>query len=185
MLGSINASVVIGKIKGIDIRDYGSNNAGFTNAVRILGFSYAVLVLLCDAFKTVIAIILAKNILPNNILSTYLSGIGTVLGHNFPIYFNFKGGKGVVVSIVSMLFANWLIGIVVIIFSASIMFFTRYISLGSIIGCMIVIIISFVFKWGDWNYMMFALSLSSLALYMHRGNIKRLIARTEKKINIK
>ncbi len=186
LLGSISTSIIASKLMiGDDIRNHGSGNAGATNALRTLGKKGAIIVVLGDVLKTVIAILIAKLILKNNPSAIYIAGIGAVLGHNFPLYFRFKGGKGIVVSTTVMLFADPLIGIIVMIFALTIMAVTRYVSLGSILGAVLFAILSLIFKTATPDFVVFALMLALLAIYMHKGNIARLLSGTENKLSFK
>lgn len=185
LIGSINSSIIIGKIlTGKDLRDYGSGNAGATNALRVLGKKAGILTFVFDALKTVIAILICQAIFKENKeIAIYLSGIGTVLGHNYPLWFKFKGGKGIVVSVVTIFFADWKIGLFIFIVSLFIMIISRYVSLGSVVGSVLLIILAFIFKWDNIPYIVYALIISSLAIFRHRANILRLISGTENKLN--
>ena len=186
LLGSINTSIIVSKIMiNDDIRNHGSGNAGATNTLRTVGKLGALFVVIGDILKTVIAILIAKFILDFNPSSVYIAGLGTVLGHNFPLYFKFKGGKGIVVSTVAMIFAAPIIGLVVAILAILIMWISRYVSLGSISGAVILVIMGFIFKSSDPDFIVFSLMLAILAIYMHRDNIKRLISGTENKFSFK
>ena len=186
LFGSISSSIIIGKIKsGKDIRTMGSGNAGATNTLRTFGKGAALFVVLGDILKTVISILIAKAILPGNMIAVYIAGIGCVLGHNFPIYYGFKGGKGVLVSIVSIFFANWIIGLITFVISILIMIFTKYVSLGSLIGSILVVIFGFILEKGNSQYIIFAIILAVLCIYRHRANIVRLIKGTENKLGAK
>ena len=186
LLGSINTSIIVSKIMiNDDIRNHGSGNAGATNTLRTVGKLGALFVVIGDILKTVIAILIAKFILAFNPSSVYIAGLGTVLGHNFPLYFKFKGGKGIVVSTVAMIFAAPIIGLVVAILAILIMWISRYVSLGSISGAVMLVIMGFIFKSSDPDFIVFSLMLAILAIYMHRDNIKRLISGTENKFSFK
>ncbi len=186
LIGSINTSIIASKVLiGDDIRNHGSGNAGATNALRTLGKKGALIVLFGDALKAVLAILLARVISQNNNTATYIAALGTVLGHNFPVYFGFRGGKGIVVSLVSILFADWRIGIIVALVSILIMALSRYVSLGSILGAALFVLFSFVFHHDSPDFIVFAFMLAFLAIYMHRSNIVRLINKTENKLNFK
>lgn len=186
LIGSVNTSIIVGKcLSGTDVRQYGSGNAGATNALRTLGKKAGILVVLGDCLKAVIAILTAMLILPEQPLAVYLAGVGAVLGHNFPLYFKFKGGKGILVSMVAMLFADWQIALAVIIFSVLLISLTRYVSLGSILGALAFILLSLVFRFGDWSLIIFAVFMGGLAIFMHRTNIKRLLSGTESKLGQK
>lgn len=183
LLGSINTSIIVSKIMlHDDIRNHGSKNAGATNALRIMGKKGAILVVIGDILKAVISLILAKLILPGEENAVYIAGIGVILGHNFPLYFGFKGGKGIVVSTVSMLFADPVIGIFVVVVSILIMAISRYVSLGSILGAVLFVVLSLIFKNQNPDFIVFSLIISILAIYMHKTNIKRLLSGTENKL---
>ncbi|MBQ2890048.1 MAG: glycerol-3-phosphate 1-O-acyltransferase PlsY [Clostridia bacterium] len=183
LLGSISTSILFSKIKtGKDIRDFGSGNAGATNTLRTLGKGAAIVVLLGDMLKAVISILIAKALL-NEQIAVYVASIGVVLGHNFPIYFGFKGGKGVAVSAVACLFADWRIGVFVVILSVLIMLTTKYVSLGSIIGAVLVFLLGFLFRGIDIPYIIFSIIIGGLAIIMHRKNIVRLLNGNENKLS--
>ncbi len=186
LIGSINTSIIISKIMiKDDIRNYGSGNAGATNALRTLGKKGAAMVVAGDALKAVIAILLAKFFIEDKAAAVFIAGMGTVLGHNFPVFFGFKGGKGVLVSLVTMLFADWRIGIIVAVFAIAVMAISRYVSLGSIVGALLFVAFGLVFHMGDERFIVFSLMISGLAIYMHRSNIVRLIKGTENKLGAK
>ncbi len=183
LLGSINTSIIVGKIKsGEDIRNHGSGNAGATNALRTFGKGAAVLVLLGDALKAVIAILTTKLILGDD-LSIYAAGVGVTLGHNFPVFFGFRGGKGIVVSAVAILFADWRIGLIAVGVALVIMLLTKFVSLGSIMGALSIIAFGFVIKGVDLYYIIFSVILGGLAIVMHRKNIARLVKGEENKLS--
>ena len=183
LLGSVSSSIIVGKIKsGKDIRTMGSGNAGATNTLRTFGKGAALFVILGDGLKTVISILIAKVIFPEDSIAVYIAGLGCVLGHNFPVYYGFKGGKGVLVSIVSILFANWKIGLITFFISILIMIFTKYVSLGSIIGSILVVILAVLYEKGNIEYLIFSFILAVLCIYRHRANIVRLIKGTENKL---
>ncbi|MBE7040234.1 MAG: glycerol-3-phosphate 1-O-acyltransferase PlsY [Ruminococcaceae bacterium] len=198
LLGSINTSVIIGKLKGIDIRKKGSGNAGMTNTLRVVGKGAAALVFLFDFLKTIIALLLAiyisKIFVPDNkdasLYMQYVAGFGAVLGHNFPIYFGFKGGKGIVCSIAVILFLDWRIGIIIATVCILIMIITKYVSLGSVVGAIIYPIFVIAFN-PDFSqvtvrlYIAMSVVISLLALYRHRTNISRLLKGTESKLGHK
>lgn len=182
LLGSVNTSIIAGKLKsGEDIRNHGSGNAGATNALRTFGKGIAALVVVGDALKAVIAIVLTK-IFVGDAISVYVAGIGVALGHNFPIFFGFRGGKGIVVSAVACLFADWRVGLLSVILSIAIIAVTKFVSLGSIIGAILVILLGFAFRGVDVPYIIFAVILCGLAIIRHRNNIVRLIHGTENKL---
>ncbi len=184
LLGSINTSIIVGRLmSGEDIRNHGSGNAGATNTLRTFGKGAAILVLLGDALKAVIALLIAKYIFKNIDNAVYVAGIGVTLGHNFPVFFRFKGGKGIVVSTVAILFADWQIGLIAIFIALTIMATSKYVSLGSIIGAVSIIVLGIILRgFNDTSYIIFSVILGGLAIIMHRKNIVRLIKGTENKL---
>lgn len=186
LLGSINTSIIVSKIMiGDDIRNHGSGNAGATNTLRTVGKLGALLVVLGDILKAVAAILLAKLITQNAPNAIYIAGIGAVLGHNFPLYFRFKGGKGIVVSAVSIIFADPVIGSAVSVLAILIMLISRYVSLGSTLGAVLFVLLSLIFRGQNPDFVVFAVLLAVLAIYMHKSNIKRLLSGTESKLSFK
>ena len=190
LIGSINSAIIVGKLfGGDDIRSHGSGNAGATNALRTYGVTAAVFVTIGDCLKSaiccIVAIIASKLLLLEGDFSEIAlccAGVGVVLGHNFPLYFGFKGGKGILVSVTALIFADWKIGVAVLVLSVLLIVITKYVSLGSISGAVMFIIAAFVFKIHDRWYVVLALILGLLAIIRHNANIKRLLNGTESKI---
>ena len=190
LIGSISSAILIGKIlAGDDIRSHGSGNAGATTALRTYGKKAAILVVLMDGIKAAVAMslgmLIAKLAGWEPRYGAYVSAVGVALGHNFPLYFNFKGGKGVLVSAVYMLFADWRIGVAVLVFSILLMAITKYVSLGSILGATAFFVVSLFLHWGDMVYLVFAFIMAGALIVMHHANIKRLLAGTESKLGQK
>lgn len=137
LIGSISFSVIISKkMAGFDVREKGSGNAGSTNVLRTVGKKAAVITLICDVLKGVIAILIAMiigNIFKNvdKELIVQIAGIAVVLGHTFPIFFGFKGGKGVATSLGVLLMSNWQIGLICLVFALVLMVLTKMVSVGS------------------------------------------------------
>lgn len=135
LLGSINFAIIISKkLKGIDPREVGSNNPGTTNVLRTAGVLPAVLTLLGDIAKASVAVglsfFLARwTMMDNGYILVQASMLFVVLGHMFPIFFKFKGGKGIATGIGGLLVLNWQIALIVMVFAITIIIFTRYISL--------------------------------------------------------
>lgn len=193
LIGSVSSAIIVGRVMtGEDIRKKGSGNAGATNTLRTLGKKAAAIVTVCDCLKAVVAILIAKLIAYLAGMDGYLSdvavytaGIGAALGHNFPVYFGFKGGKGILVSMVAMLFADWRIGLAVMVVAILIMAVTRYVSLGSVLGAVLLVVLALIFRMGDTPYIVFCVICAALAVFMHRSNIKRLLSGTENKLGSK
>lgn len=197
LIGSINFSIILSKkIAGFDVREKGSGNAGTTNMLRTVGKKAAVITLVCDILKGVVPVLIA--ILIGNIANHFganirveymaqIAGIATVIGHTFPIYYGFKGGKGVASSLGLVLIINWKIGLICLVFALLIMAFTRMVSLGSIATAILfpVLIIFGVAKQYNivqGNYIVFSLVLAAIVIFNHRTNIKRILTGTENKL---
>lgn len=193
LIGSVSSAILVGRIiSGDDIRSHGSGNAGATNALRTYGKTAALYVTLGDCMKAAISCVLAIIIahftplgVDNTKLAIYAAGTGVALGHNFPLYFKFKGGKGILVSITALFFADWRIALAVTIIAVLSMAITKYVSLGSVLGATLFIIFALIFKLSDTGYVVFTLFLALLAIYRHKANIVRLVKGTESKLTDK
>lgn len=192
LIGSINSSIIISKaVTGKDIRQSGSGNAGATNMLRTMGKKYAVITLIIDILKGVVSILLAKLAIkfgaPTE--STYIAGVCAVLGHNFPVFFGFKGGKGVATSLGVVLLLDWKIGLCVLVFAIALMAITRYVSLGSIMAAVAFmaaqIVMMFIRNSFNAVQLICVLILGILLIVRHRANIVRLIKGTENKLGSK
>lgn len=196
LIGSINLSIIICKLMGKgDIREQGSGNAGTTNTLRTLGKLPALIVLIFDVLKAVIAIYLGKwlitlgqaqnTMIPYNDFAMALSSIGVILGHNFPIYYGFKGGKGIATSLGVLLTIEWKIGLVCLVFALVLMLLTRMVSVGSIAAAILypvlVLVMGTEFT-NKWIYLAFSLVIALMAVIRHRTNIKRIFDGTENKL---
>ena len=147
LIGSINSSILISKaVTGKDIRTSGSGNAGATNMLRTMGKKYAVITLVIDILKGVVALLLAK--LAINLgaytSATYIAGVAVVLGHNFPVFFGFKGGKGVATSLGVVLLLDWKIGLITLVVALAIMAISKYVSLGSITAAVVFMVLQVI-----------------------------------------
>ena len=137
LIGSVNFSVILSKkMAGFDVREKGSGNAGSTNMLRSVGKKAAAITLICDILKGVVSIgiaILLGNVIENmnRELLLQIAGIAVVTGHTFPIFFGFKGGKGVATSLGVILMSNWQIGLICLVFALVLMVLTKMVSLGS------------------------------------------------------
>lgn len=205
LIGSISGAIILSKkISGEDIRTEGSKNAGTTNMLRVHGKKAAVFTLLIDVLKGVAATligvaldsIIAKDGAYGAFESTYLLGsmkyiaaVFAVVGHDFPIYFGFRGGKGVATSIGVVLVLDWRIGLIVLAAALIIMLTTRYVSLGSISAAVIYVcsVAVYMVAEGSINipYFICALLLSLLIILKHHANIARLKNGEENKLSFK
>ena len=188
LLGSINFAIIIsGKKYKQDIRDHGSKNAGMTNMMRTYGKKAAGLTLLGDALKAVVACIIGYALLGH--LGSYLAGLFCILGHIFPAFYKFKGGKGVVTTAISILMCDPIVFAILITLFIIIVAFTRYISLGSVICVMLYPIlldrINHFFTGSATPYAVFAIFIAILVVFKHWTNIKRLLQGNESKFSFK
>lgn len=198
LLGSLNFSIIISKLTlKKDIRDYGSGNAGSTNSLRVMGMKKTVFVLIGDALKGVVAVLLAVPIMygeaPELIQTAKIvASVLSVLGHAFPVYFGFRGGKGVLTTAFSAMVIDWRVSLIAIAIFVIIVAITKFVSLGSIIA-VCTAPIQFALFYGlkdgfavaDIKYIVYGLILASVVTYLHRGNIKRLVTGTENKLSFK
>lgn len=191
LLGSIPTAVIVGKVfYGIDIRTVGSGNAGATNTIRTLGMKAGIPVLLFDVLKSLVAVELSlylnNPLFSENQLEIYkiLLGAAAVLGHVFPVFASFKGGKGVA-TIVGMLIALYPMTFLVILGCFILMMvFTRIVSASSIVCSILFPLIEiFIFHETRPPLVILAIAVAIFIPYTHRENIKRLIAGTEKKFD--
>ncbi len=199
LLGSINSAIIISKVGyNDDIRKHGSGNAGLTNMLRTYGLGAAGLTLLGDILKTVLAIFIAGVIWGFGYVAAvsteqflYVAGLFAVLGHIFPIYYKFKGGKGVLATATMALMLSPIPFAILLAVFAGLVVWTRYVSLGSVVGVALYPVIIT-------GYFMVAFGVSApglttlctvllaiLIVWCHRGNLQRISDRTERKISFK
>ena len=189
LAGAIPAGYVVGKLfKGIDIRDYGSGNIGFTNALRVLGVVPGIIVLIADIGKgaaAVLAIFRLGGLQPSNTLTPYLPALCggfAIIGHIWTIFLKFRGGKGVSTCLgvfTSLFWQAGLISLCVWIIAVAI---TRYVSLGSVLLCTSFCVAVFVTsRQYVWGFRIMALVVTVIVIYRHKGNIQRLIKGEERK----
>lgn len=193
LLGSIPTSVWIGRsFYNIDIRQHGSGNAGTTNTFRVLGTTPGIVVFLVDIFKGFLAVSLLRivNIIEPSTntfinLQLLLGGMA-VLGHIFPVYVGFKGGKGVA-TLLGVVFAIHPVAALISLGVFTVVLLsTKYVSLGSMIGGLVFPLnIIFVFHETSVSLIVFAILISVLLILTHQKNIIRLMAHTENKVNFK
>lgn len=195
VFGMFQTAFILGKIKGIDIREHGSGNAGTTNTLRVLGTKAGVIVFAGDLLKSVLAVLLVRVLFKASYpeiapLLVIYTGAGCVLGHNFPFYLKFKGGKGIATTGGMILsFHPWCIPVGLLLFFGN-FFITHMVSIGSLllyVGFFLQVVI--MGQCGVFGVSQPVLNelyvviflLACLAFYMHRENIKRLLNGTERK----
>ena len=197
-LGSLNSAILVCRIaKGEDIREYGSKNAGLTNVLRVYGKNLAIVTLCCDLAKGIIAVFFARlvvgalmgvTVLGDELFICYVAAFFTMLGHIYPIYYGFKGGKGVLVGATTLLALDPLSCLLSLVVFAVIVYFTKYVSLASIFSCLsspVFTILTQAVRGVD-SYAINALMLfclSILIVYKHKPNIERLNQGVENKLS--
>ncbi|MBO4854334.1 MAG: glycerol-3-phosphate 1-O-acyltransferase PlsY [Oscillospiraceae bacterium] len=188
-LGCINSSVMVSRffIRD-DVRLHGSGNAGLTNFYRTYGAKYALMVILGDIGKTAVAVLIGgfmfRHMIQDWTLGVLLAGVGCVVGHVFPVFFGFKGGKGILSGGVLVFFLDWRIALVAWGLFLVLWLLTRYVSLGSLAG-VISVPVTIWFVFGDLRYVALGALYAALAVYCHRENLRRLIRGEENKFQWK
>jgi acyl phosphate:glycerol-3-phosphate acyltransferase len=181
LLGSISFSILVTKrVKKIDIREYGSGNAGATNTLRVLGKGPAIVVLLLDAAKGAFAVLLAKALGVGD-WGVVLAGVAAILGHNWPVFFGFKGGKGVATTIGMLLALTPVPTLLAIVLTLLVIAATRYVSLGSLVFVTVIPILMYIWK-DSTPYILGTLLVTVLGYIRHAENIRRLVQRKERKL---
>lgn len=199
LFGSMNSAIVVCRImQGKDIREYGSNNAGLTNVLRVFGKPTAIVTLIVDLIKGVAAVLICKYVavafdvewFSNPLFISYVAGIFVIIGHVFPLYYGFRGGKGVLLTATTLLAIDPLtcglaLSVFIVIVAA-----TRYVSLGSILAAASYPVITFITQsMRDYNYIWMNVICTALIAVLiiakHRSNISRLISKTESKLSFK
>jgi glycerol-3-phosphate acyltransferase PlsY len=186
LIGAIPTGYIFGRLKGIDLRKHGSGNVGATNAWRVLGKRLGICTLLIDILKGVLVVVVIAKFFPiktieDVFLRKFICGLAAILGHNFPVYLKFRGGKGVATSVgvvlgltPKALGASFFVWICVLLL-------TRYVSVASMAGGILLPIFSILFGYPKTMHW-FSTVIALLLLIQHRSNIKRLLKGEEKKL---
>ena len=184
LLGCFNGAVIVSKyILRDDVRNHGSGNAGLTNFHRTFGGGLTFVVILCDVLKAVLAVLLTSTVFGGAVAAKYWGGLFCLLGHMFPCMFHFKGGKGILSGGTIAIMIDWRIALVVWGGFILLAVLTRYVSLGSCwAGASFPFATWFVYQ--NWVLTLLAILIGGLILYMHRGNIHRLLTGTESKFTL-
>ncbi|MBC8579451.1 MAG: glycerol-3-phosphate 1-O-acyltransferase PlsY [Zhenhengia sp.] len=189
LLGGIQSAILYGRFKGIEIRNHGSGNAGATNTLRVLGKKAALIVFLCDVLKAVLAVILAKLLFPEMVLLAGLyAGIGAILGHSYPLFFKFKGGKGIAVTVGAIYMIDLPTALIVSLIFIISAWITRIVSISSLLLTSFIPILLFVFYKGNEHIVeivTLGVVIAGITAYRHKANIKRLMEGTESKLGSK
>ena len=194
LIGSINFSVILSKkMAGFDVREKGSGNAGTTNMLRSVGKKAAAITLVCDILKGIIAILIAMLMSKifkdsNGALLVQIAGVAVILGHTFPIFFKFKGGKGVATSLGVLIMSNWQIGLICLVFALILIILTQMVSVGSIAAAILYPVLTLFIPQNyiiPGNYIIYSVVLAVIIVFNHRENVKRLLSGTENRISFK
>lgn len=190
LIGCFSTGTIISNAQGVNIRNEGSKNTGASNVLRVLGLKSGLICFLGDFFKAVLACWLGSIILPGSTFGiarfgTLLAGLMVIVGHNWPVFYGFKGGKGVACSVAVIFFVDPLWGIISIVLCVSVIAITRFISLGSMTMLLSYMILMCIAHWGEWFTCLFTVILFVLCVIRHRSNIGRLLNGTENKIGQK
>ena len=185
-LGCLNGSVMVSHfIIKDDVRQHGSGNAGLTNFYRTYGAKYALGVILFDMGKTVIACLLGgfllKNAMQDWTLGVLIGGLGCELGHMFPVFFGFKGGKGILSGGTLVWLLDWRVALIAWGLFAALWLATKYVSLGSVSAAVSMPVATWFFCGHSPVYTVLAVVIAGLVVWCHRENIQRLLHGTEKK----
>jgi len=182
LLGSISSSFIAGKVAtGVDIRNYGSGNAGAANTLRVLGLRLGVIVLIADIVKGVLAIAFAHLATNGSTIAMALSGLAAIIGHNWPIYFNFRGGKGVATAIGVLATLSFPPALYAGLVAIALLIVTRYVSLAALVFVTLTPIFQIAFHTPA-LYIWVTVAVLIMMYWRHRGNIRRLIEGSEHRI---
>ncbi|NLJ78417.1 MAG: glycerol-3-phosphate 1-O-acyltransferase PlsY [Tissierellia bacterium] len=185
LFGNFSSAYILGRLfRKEDIRNFGSGNAGATNALRVFGKRIGIISLISDILKGVLAVYIAGYIWGEQ--AELLAGIFVVIGHNWPALLGFKGGKGIATSLGVIAWLHWPTIVISITIAVLIIARTRYVSLGSIVGAVLTPIIgALINRPFDKNFILTISILSAIAIYQHRDNFGRLIRGEELRLGEK
>ena len=181
--GCVQSAYLLGRLFGkLDIREYGSGNAGASNVTTIMGKKFGVLVGLIDILKGAFAVVFVGWLYPSDPTLALLAGLMAVIGHIFPFYLRFRGGKGVAALVGVMLGVEWRLGILFVLLVAVPALISDYIVAGSFTTFVALPIVAFL-RGYPMYILLLALILTALCFYLHRSNIQRILAGEELKIS--
>jgi glycerol-3-phosphate acyltransferase PlsY len=190
LLGCISTGILVSNRAGVNIRAVGSHNTGASNVLRVLGLKRGLITFLGDFVKATLSCLWGALLLPGAVFGipafgAMVGGFFAILGHNWPVFFGFRGGKGVACSAAVIFFVSPLWGIIAIAACVGIIALTRYISLGSMVMLFVYMVLMMVAHPGAWFVHVFTAALFALVVVRHRANIVRLLKGTENKIGSK
>ena len=179
-LGNISPAIILSKLKGDDIRNHGSGNAGTTNVLRTYGKGAAIATLAVDVLKGVFAVLIGRALYGDT--GAYIAAVFVIIGHIWPAVWGFKGGKGIATALGALLAVDWRLGLLCLAIALAVMFATQRVSPGSIVGA---VAAPFLAKWlvpGFWPYVAV---IALIVIIKHRANIVRIFKGEEPKVSFK
>lgn len=184
LLGSVSFGMIVSKMAGgPNLREVGSRNTGATNALRVMGVKYGLLVFVLDILKALAACILGRVWMGLN--GAMLAGLFVVLGHNWPCFFHFQGGKGVASTLAVMLLTFPIPAVMCYVVAIVLIAATRFVSLGSITLAALFAVLVIATNWGNWLVIVWVLVIAGLLIARHRANIERLLHGKENKLSFR
>lgn len=185
LLGSFNTAILVSKhFYHDDIRNYGSHNAGFTNVMRTYGKKAAIITFAGDILKTMVAIMIGWCVF--GYLTAYIAGFACFIGHIFPVFYRFKGGKGILCLTAMLIMLDWRIFLTLLVVFVGIVMATKYISAGSVIGAMMFpLLLNRMNDTGVYLIEFVAIAIAVIVVIKHRENLKRIFNGTESKFKFK
>ncbi len=190
LIGAIPVGVIVGRLRrGIDVREHGSGSMGMTNVMRTVGRGAGAFVFLADVAKGAIAVALAWAIIGSSsdmfFWGQVAGGTAAVIGHSWPVYIGFRGGRGISTGFGAILVLSWPVALIALAVFLTVVVLSRYVSLGSMLGAvtMLLALIPFIiYDVEPIAYIVFTAVVAPLVILRHRGNIQRLLSGTESKI---
>ena len=184
LLGSISFGMIVAKLKGgPNLREVGSKNTGATNVLRVMGVKTGLIVFVLDILKALIACIIGRCWLGLN--GAMFAGLAVVIGHNWPCFFQFKGGKGVASTLAVMLMTFPIPACICYVIAIALILYTRFVSLGSITLAALFAVMVIATNWANWLVIIWVLIISGLLIWRHHANIGRLLKGNENKLSFK
>ena len=184
LLGSISFGMIVAKLKGgPNLREVGSKNTGATNVLRVMGVKTGLIVFVLDILKALIACIIGRCWLGLN--GAMVAGLAVVIGHNWPCFFQFKGGKGVASTLAVMLMTFPIPACICYVIAIALILYTRFVSLGSITLAALFAVMVIATNWANWLVIIWVLIISGLLIWRHHANIGRLLKGNENKLSFK
>ena len=184
LLGSISFGMIVAKLAGgPNLREVGSKNTGATNVLRVMGVKIGLIVFVLDILKALVACIIGRVWMGLN--GAMLAGLAVVIGHNWPCFFQFKGGKGVASTLAVMLMTFPIPACVCYVVAIGLIAWTRYVSLGSITLAALFAVLVIATNWTNWLVIGWVLVISGLLIWRHHANISRLLKGSENKLSFR